>query len=164
MSYTHHCKIQKQYLDAIISGSKRFEVRLDDRDPRYEVGDILELCEFEDEIYTGRNYSVEITYILRDSEYVKEGYCILSLGQIIVENTVIEGIDNQTITMPLDDIYTIKCTNYSCFGCKYCLELEDKDHVCTVYPVSSEYGDMRVIPPEILNSYCCNMFSPKEDS
>jgi len=40
-SRTHELKIQQCYLDNIISGRKRFEIRQNDRD--YQVGDYMRL-------------------------------------------------------------------------------------------------------------------------
>ena len=40
-------KCLPEYFDAILAGRKTFEVRIDDRTPRYEVGDVLELVRTE---------------------------------------------------------------------------------------------------------------------
>lgn len=74
----HELKILPKYLDAIVSGEKRFELRKNDRD--YQVGDILCLREYDGE-YTGREKYYSINYILKDCpEYgLMDGYCILGL-------------------------------------------------------------------------------------
>lgn len=73
----HELKILPQYFEAVDNGSKRFELRKDDRN--FHVGDRIKLCEWENGRYTGRNIVYFITYILRDCpEYgLKDGYCII---------------------------------------------------------------------------------------
>lgn len=75
----HSVKILPKYYRHL-AYSKKFELRKDDRD--YQVGDILELQEYENGVYTGRTSRYEICYILRNCpEYgLMEGYCILGLG------------------------------------------------------------------------------------
>ena len=46
---THHLKIQPEYFEAVCNGTKRFEVRRDDRTPRYAAGDTLILEEVDAE-------------------------------------------------------------------------------------------------------------------
>ena len=71
----HELKILPEYFEAVCKGSKTFEVRRDDRG--FEVGDIIKLKEWTKGKYTGREITVKVTYILRDSDYCKDGYCIL---------------------------------------------------------------------------------------
>lgn len=76
----HKLKILSKYYEAILQGKKTFEVRKDDRP--FQEGDtlLLEECVTPDGCgYTGREMKVEVTYILRDSEYVKDGYCIMGI-------------------------------------------------------------------------------------
>lgn len=74
----HQLKILPRYYKKVGSGEKTFEIRKDDRG--FKVGDLLELCEFEDGQYTGNSYLTEITYIHYGGEYgLEEGYCILSI-------------------------------------------------------------------------------------
>lgn len=75
---THHLKIQPEYFEAVRSGTKCFEVRRDDRTPRYEVGDLLILAEFADGAYTGRGVTVLVDYIYRGALCL-DGYCIMSI-------------------------------------------------------------------------------------
>ena len=76
---THELKIRPEYFLAVFCGSKRFELRKDDRG--YKVGDYLLFKEFKDGAYTGRTLMPHgpIRYILRNCpEYgLKEGYCII---------------------------------------------------------------------------------------
>ena len=73
----HELKILPEYFHAVKVGAKRFEVRKDDRP--FEVGDVLRLREFDGQKYTGEEVDVEVSYILRGSEYCKDGYCVLSI-------------------------------------------------------------------------------------
>ncbi len=76
----HKLKILSRYYEAILQGKKTFEVRKDDRN--FQQGDtlLLEECVTPDGCcYTGREMKVDVTYILRDSEYVKDGYCIMGI-------------------------------------------------------------------------------------
>ena len=72
----HELKIAPIYFEAVISGKKAFEVRKDDR--KYQENDVLILKEYDNNAYTGREYAVIVTYILR-GEYCKDGYCIMSI-------------------------------------------------------------------------------------
>ena len=73
----HKLKILPEYFEAVKSGSKSFEVRKDDRG--FQAGDTLFLQEFENGCYTGAGLKVFVTYVLRDTEYCKEGYCIMGI-------------------------------------------------------------------------------------
>lgn len=75
-------KCLPEYYHAVRKRTKTFEIRKDDSD--YEVGDILELQEWDGKEYTGHKISREITYILRDCpEYgLAEGFCILAIQPI----------------------------------------------------------------------------------
>lgn len=75
---THHLKIQSEYYEAVRAGTKRFEVRKDDRTPRYAVGDTLILEELADGAYTGRDIAVFVDYIYRGALCL-DGYCIMSI-------------------------------------------------------------------------------------
>lgn len=79
----HKLKILSRYYEAVLQGKKTFEVRKDDRP--FQEGDTLLLQETVTPNgcgYTGREMKVEVTYILRDSEYVKDGYCIMAIKNI----------------------------------------------------------------------------------
>lgn len=71
---THVLKKDPEVFQATVDGNKPYEIRLDDRN--YQVGDILHVKETLHSgesmkldgaplIYTGREYTVEVTYILR---------------------------------------------------------------------------------------------------
>lgn len=64
---THRLKTWPAFYQAIIDGTKTFEVREDDRG--YAVGDTLELCEWEPSghgmgSYTNREARCTVTYVM----------------------------------------------------------------------------------------------------
>ena len=73
----HLLKILPEYYQAILKGEKRFEVRFNDRN--YKKGDFLYLCEHDGKDYTGHAISVEVTYLLDNPDYCKEGFVIMSI-------------------------------------------------------------------------------------
>ncbi|HBF4616109.1 TPA: DUF3850 domain-containing protein [Clostridioides difficile] len=73
----HELKILPKYYEAVSNGSKSFEIRFNDRD--FKIGDTLKLQEYIDGVYTGRSLQREVSYILNDSNYIKNGYIILGL-------------------------------------------------------------------------------------
>jgi ASC-1-like (ASCH) protein len=76
---THELKCWPEYFGAVWCGKKNFEVRKNDRG--YRVGDELILREWNPNIesYTGRMLRMEVTYILDDPAFVKEGYVIMGI-------------------------------------------------------------------------------------
>lgn len=77
---THELKIAPEYFEKVLSKEKTFEFRYNDRN--YQVGDILNLKEYKNGTYTGRETNVEITYILQDFEGLQPDYAILSIKSI----------------------------------------------------------------------------------
>lgn len=89
---THELKTERQYFQAILDGTKAFEIRRED-DKRFEVGDVLVLRETIPPgvsfhgimvgkgwtLYTGRACTAEVTYLLRDAPYVSDGYAALGI-------------------------------------------------------------------------------------
>ena len=78
----HDLKILPEYFEAVLNGSKTFELRKDDRD--IQVGDVLHLKEYDktNGLYTGQMIIKKVLYILRNvPEYgLKEGYCIIGFN------------------------------------------------------------------------------------
>lgn len=82
---THKLKIWPEFFEAILDGTKRFEIRKDDRG--FAVGDILHLEEWnpESKSYTGRWCKVEVTYKAGSSrhnpfsESLQRGYCVMAI-------------------------------------------------------------------------------------
>lgn len=74
----HEVKTLPQYFRPQMYGKKPFEVRYNDRN--YQVGDILRQREWIPvRGYTGTMMDREITYVMDDPEYCKEGFVILGL-------------------------------------------------------------------------------------
>lgn len=88
---THELKIHKEYADAIVSGEKTFEIRLDDR--HYQKGDKIHFYEVNDgrpvkHQITEKLY--EITYILYGKKSgwfgLKEDWCVFAIKEIESED------------------------------------------------------------------------------
>ena len=79
MSRQHHyLKTLTNFYQDIESGKKNFELRFNDRD--FKVYDMLYLQEFiPPSTYTGREIRKEVTYVLDNPDYCKEGYVVLGL-------------------------------------------------------------------------------------
>ena len=78
---THELKILPEWYETLASGLKSFEIRKDDREPPFAPRDKLFLREFDGTKYTGRTATADVTLVLRN-EYCKDGYCIMSLGNV----------------------------------------------------------------------------------
>jgi len=79
MSRTHELKCWPEPFDAIVSGRKRFEFRLDDRG--YAVGDVLDLRKWDPRTfcYIGPRHRVTVTYILRRAHGMPPCYACMSI-------------------------------------------------------------------------------------
>ena len=86
MVQEHKIKIDPKYFDDVAKGIKTFEVRKNDR--AYKKKDLLDIFEYDRETgeYTGRNIFAVITYILDDQKYLRDGYVILALEILEVNN------------------------------------------------------------------------------
>lgn len=76
----HDLKTHPAPFEAIKSGLKTFEYRLNDRN--YQQGDYLNLMEYDPEMdkFTGEEITVRVSYILHGGEFgVPEGFCIMSV-------------------------------------------------------------------------------------
>jgi len=75
----HNVKCKTKYFNAVIDGSKKFEIRFDDRG--YEEGDFIVLHECrEDRTITGRSIQKRIGFVT-DYEQ-KPVYCVFSLLEL----------------------------------------------------------------------------------
>lgn len=78
----HECKILRMHFRDQVSGVKRFEVRVDDRNPPYAVGDELVLREWEPHKgYTDSYAVVDVLHVLRASsapDLLHPNTCIMS--------------------------------------------------------------------------------------
>ncbi len=81
----HELKTWPDYFDRIIDGTKTFELRYGDR--LFEVGDTLHLREWspDSEEYTGREVRVEVSYLLRASDLLADGFVCMGLSNARVE-------------------------------------------------------------------------------
>ena len=78
----HELKTIPEYFEAVIKGEKLFEVRKNDRP--FKKGDILALNEFQNGYYTGRSCLVYVDYILREKEFCKLGFVIMSIKPCLI--------------------------------------------------------------------------------
>ncbi len=86
----HRLKISPKYLNDILDGSKKFELRKDDRN--FKVGDVLKLKEWKDDHFTRNYVKVKVYYKLSDCPQfgLMDGYCILGIGNVFESVTVFD--------------------------------------------------------------------------
>lgn len=77
---THHLKTLQPFFDAIVSGSKRFEVR-SNQDRHFSVGDTLVLQEYDLlKGLSGRESRHLVGYVLSGPQWgIESGFSVLSL-------------------------------------------------------------------------------------
>lgn len=80
----HDLKIMPQYLWALKTGIKGFEIRKNDRE--FQVGDILSLREYKDGQYTGRLVLGRITFITSFEQ--KDNYVVLNFKRLKLDQAV----------------------------------------------------------------------------
>jgi hypothetical protein len=92
---THYLKTLSEYFEDVLSGKKSFEVRKDDRNPKFSPGDKLILQEYmkteESGVYTGRVIHADVLLVLR-GEYCRDGYCIMSIIPTYAINARFEAV------------------------------------------------------------------------
>lgn len=82
----HKIKIWPNYFEAVLSGDKKHEIRINDRD--YQVGDILKMNEVDPESgqYSGRYLSVRVTYTSVNQKnvtnYLRQKVIVMSIEVI----------------------------------------------------------------------------------
>ncbi|ECI1119382.1 DUF3850 domain-containing protein [Salmonella enterica subsp. enterica] len=96
----HAVKIAPKYLDAVVAGQKKAELRKNDRG--YKTGDVLSLCEWKHGKYTGREWAAVITHVLPVNEIIAdtENWAVLSIRSLsplevleyIISNGVTESL------------------------------------------------------------------------
>jgi hypothetical protein len=82
---THELKAWPKPFQAVWDERKRFEFRVDDRQPRFAVDDYLHLREWDPVMaqYSGRLAVARVTYLVRGPSFgIPEGYVVLSIGYI----------------------------------------------------------------------------------
>ena len=67
----HQVKISPPYFVAVVNGTKKAELRKNDRG--YQVGDVLSLVEWKHGESTGREWAAAITHILPVKDVMAEG-------------------------------------------------------------------------------------------
>lgn len=79
----HAVKIAPKYLDAVVAGQKKAELRKNDRG--YKTGDVLSLCEWKHGKYTGREWAAVITHVLPVNEIIadNENWAVLSIRSLL---------------------------------------------------------------------------------
>lgn len=76
----HYLKTWPEYFEEVLAGTKRFEVRRNDRG--FKKGDILILQEYipEESSFTGRQISCLVTYFLHGQAFgISSGHCVMSI-------------------------------------------------------------------------------------
>lgn len=100
----HDLKILPEYFAGVEDMTKPFEVRSDDR--TFAVGDLLVLREWRywsptapeiEQGYTGRVVRRRVTYVLRDTLYVKEGSVVLGIEPIPTQLSAEERQELETL-------------------------------------------------------------------
>lgn len=78
----HELKSIEPYFSDVWYGSKTFEVRINDRD--FQAGQKLLLKSYDEVLsyYLPKEILCTISYIMRDSRYIKEGYVILGINNL----------------------------------------------------------------------------------
>lgn len=98
----HELKTWPQFYQPTEEGKKRFEIREDDRG--FEAGDLLLLREYDttEGKYTGREMMVKVDFLMRRwSEMgLKDGYVIMSISRVKIENLEVPEITNIGRGMP----------------------------------------------------------------
>ena len=81
----HELKTWSYYFCCVQNGSKKFEIRKNDRD--FKPLDVLHLREWdnEKEKYTGRSCLVRVDHIVQDEQFgLQSGYCVMSIDLLTV--------------------------------------------------------------------------------
>lgn len=82
MNKTHDLKTVQPYFNDVSSGSKKFEIRKNDRN--FKVGDLVVLREWNHKRQYASGYYiiVVITYIIKDNQYCKPGYITFCFNKL----------------------------------------------------------------------------------
>lgn len=86
----HELKIWPHFFKAVLDGSKKFEIRKNDRN--FKIGDKIILKEWDPKIedYTGRSLSKWISFIVSDGNFgIEKDYCVMSVKSF--KKCVIKG-------------------------------------------------------------------------
>lgn len=85
MRRVHVLKLVNPWFEETWIGAKPFELRADDREGGYQVGDILHMREFRPDVglFTGREIIAEITCVVKNEQWLQPG--VAALGTRVVE-------------------------------------------------------------------------------
>lgn len=92
----HTIKIAPKYLNAVVAGQKKAELRKNDRN--YKVGDVLLLKEWKHGRYTDREWAAVVTYVLPVNEVITDvdNWVVLSIRSMspfeVVEYILSNGL------------------------------------------------------------------------
>ena len=92
----HTVKIAPKYLNAVVAGPKKAELRKNDRN--YKTSDVLSLCEWQHGKYTGREWAAVITHVLPVNEIIAdaENWVVLSIRSLspleVLEYIISDGV------------------------------------------------------------------------
>ncbi|MBX0291433.1 DUF3850 domain-containing protein [Hymenobacter sp. HSC-4F20] len=78
----HELKVWPACFAAVLTGSKTFDVRFNDRN--FQIGDALLLREYEPESeqYSGRTTARWVSYLLQGGSFgIETGWCVLGLSE-----------------------------------------------------------------------------------
>lgn len=95
---THKLKIYPAYFNAVDTGRKPFDVRVNDRD--YKVGDLILFQEYSPTLktYSGRETLKEITYILNGGNWgIDDDCCVLGLTRTPQERCELVALDDKLV-------------------------------------------------------------------
>jgi len=82
----HNLKTWPEYFQPVLDGTKRFEIRINDRN--YKAGDTLNLQEYEPSKgeYTGRELDATVTYVLQwcqPNGMLGKNVAVLSIDSVV---------------------------------------------------------------------------------
>ncbi len=77
----HKLKEVEPFFSDVLSGKKQFELRPESGN--FQVGDMLLICQFVNNNFTGLDVQKTVTYILKDCEGLQEGYVLLGLKDYV---------------------------------------------------------------------------------
>ncbi|MDM3133460.1 DUF3850 domain-containing protein [Citrobacter sp. Cf123] len=92
----HTVKIAPKYLNAVVDGQRKAELRKNDRN--YKAGDVLSLCEWKHGKYTGREWAAVITHVLPVNEIIAntDNWVVLSVRPLspleVLEYIISNGV------------------------------------------------------------------------
>jgi len=78
----HNIKCITPFFEDVLSGHKTFEIRKDDRN--YKTGDHVRLEHYFplSRLYNGEHIEIIITYLIRGTVCLKEGYCAFGFVKV----------------------------------------------------------------------------------